>query len=236
MLAAPARPEAAPHAPRRRRRSRAPPERGRRRSAVCSARQRRGARAIPGEHDAGHGRGPGGRAPRRLSRARCAAAPRGRPGPGRAAIFRASQCSRPARRGPRGSGEALPAARGALRSAAEPRVGAAPGPLESGAGRLVCPGGGSPAKPAPAPAGTPRDRLELESPSGAAVTRRPRALGRAGWAGLPHGMNCASAAVPARRPRRPQRYFKPVVVTRDRENLECLVRNFNFILKALATE
>nr|XP_044629093.1 translation initiation factor IF-2-like [Equus asinus] len=212
MLAAPALPEAAPHAPRR--------------PAAAAARPPSAAAAAP---------------PRRSSRAGSAerAAPRplaARPGPGRAAIFRASQCSRPARRGPRGSGEALPAARGALRSAAEPRVGAAPGPLESGAGRLVCPGGGSPAKPAPAPAGTPGDRLELESPSGAAVTRRPRALGRAGWAGLPHGMNCASAAVPARRPRRPQRYFKPVVVTRDRENLECLLRNFNFILKALATE
>lgn len=59
MLAAPARPEAAPHAPRRRRRRRAPLERGRRRSAESSARQRRGARAIPGERDAGHGRGPG---------------------------------------------------------------------------------------------------------------------------------------------------------------------------------
>ncbi|XP_052584402.1 POLG alternative reading frame [Peromyscus californicus insignis] len=37
-----------------------PPERGRRRSAESSETQRRGARAIPGERDAGHGRTRGG--------------------------------------------------------------------------------------------------------------------------------------------------------------------------------
>lgn len=56
----PTRPLQAPRRRRRRSRSRAPPERGRRRSAESSETQRRGARAIPGERDAGHGRARGG--------------------------------------------------------------------------------------------------------------------------------------------------------------------------------
>ncbi|XP_073940936.1 uncharacterized protein [Castor canadensis] len=79
-LAAPARPEAASQARRRRRRSRrAPPERGRRRSAVSSETQRQGARAIPGERDAGHGRALAARAEPSAQRHGPSRPPRTRP-------------------------------------------------------------------------------------------------------------------------------------------------------------
>ena len=165
MLAALARPQAALHARRRRRRSRAPPERGRRRrcSAVCSVRQRRGARAIPGERDAGHGRGPGrgGRAGGRAGRGAAAAAAAGGeeaapPGPRR----RSSRAGPADRRAPRllaaAPGPAAPPSSAPRRARAPaPRGGparrrAAPsgtrrgrraarcwGPLQSGAGRPV---------------------------------------------------------------------------------------------------
>lgn len=200
MLAAPARPEAAPHARRRRRHRRAPPERGHRRSAVSSVRQRRGARAIPGERDAGLGRGPGrggraggrgagrgaraGRRPRRPRRLSSRAGPAERAAPrplaavGGPAAPPSSPPRPPALPVP-GSGEPDSAARGVLRSRR------ARGPRGWGRGSsgrdACCPGRGCRTKTAPAPHG---DRRGPGSPSGAAVTADPEP-GCARWAGLP---------------------------------------------------
>lgn len=97
----------------------------------------------------------------------------------RAAIFRA-----PPRRAP-GNGEGRRPERGG-EPGRERRAARGLGPR----GPDACGGGGGGARAEAAgspPAGSPGAPPGTESPSGAAVTRRPGAVGRAGRAGLPHG-------------------------------------------------
>lgn len=218
MLAAPARPEAAPHAPRRRRHRRAPPERGRRRSAVSSARQRRGARAIPGERDAGHGRGPGrggrgagrgaraGRRPRRPRRlsSRAGPAERAAPRPLAAAGGPAAPPSSPPRPPARPPGPRLGEARlGRARRPPEPAGTATTGlgPRESGAGRLLPPGGA----PGPSLHRRPRGSRGALSPLLGPLSPQPRSLGVPGGQAFPGSSmrrNQTPRAGPSARPRR----------------------------------
>lgn len=195
--------------------SRAPPERGRRRSAVSSARQRRGARAIPGERDAGHGRARGG----------AGARAGGRAGRGAAAAAGGEEAAPPGPR--RRSSRAGPAER------------TAPPPLAAAPGRAAPPsspprGAGRPCRPAPgegagaggrraglgrgegrsdpergarfSPGARPVPRGPGGNPTGTALNsshllgpmspQPPGAPGRAGWAGLTHRVKCASTGRP----------------------------------------
>lgn len=227
MLAAPARPEAAPHAPRRRRRSRAPPERGRRRSAVCSARQRRGARAIPGERDAGHGRARGGAGARGGARRRRRRR-RGRAVGGRAAgpRRRSSRAGRAERAAPR---PLAPAPGWPAPPSSAPRPAGPPGTGKVGARSAAgSPGGNGERRgawgrggrtPAGAGVGVPGPRLREARPRGARGRRLERSppagrlspadpapLGVPGGQAFPTGRNRldrkASTPPPPRAPHR----------------------------------
>lgn len=205
MLAAPARPQAAPHAPRRRRHRRAPPERGRRRSAVSSARQRRGARAIPGERDAGHGRGPGrggrgagrgaraGRRPRRPRRlsSRAGPAERAAPRPLAAAGGPAAPPSSPPRP------PAGPQARG---GPTRPRAASsgAGGPGDHGAGAAGIRGGA----PGPSLHRRPRGSRGDLSPLLGPLSPQPRSLGVPGGQASPGSPMRLNQTDAARRPLR----------------------------------